>query len=197
MGGGMGTGMPGWTSNVTARGTIMGPAGLTLANLPDRIIAYVIDAIILGIIGFIVSTITTSILGDNFLGIFGIGTYKVPSLLSTLLTVVIMLAVSAAYFIYMWTRMGGSTVGMRVTKIGVRDANSGGPITQNQAIYRWALLYGPWALNWFYQWSIIGWLIWLIALGWEIYLLYTTANSPTRQGFHDTYVKTVVAKTGM
>lgn len=183
--------MPSWTANVTARGTIAGPAGLALADLPDRIIAYFVDGLILGIIGYILSAITTNILGDSYTVFF---TYKGPSLLSTALTVVLLLAISAGYFIYMWTKSNGSTVGMRLRKISLRDAASGGPVSQNQAIYRWALLYAPWALIWFYQWSVLGWVIWLAAIGWEIYLLYTTANSPTRQGFHDAYAKTIVAK---
>ena len=49
------------------------PAGVALADIPDRIIAFVIDAIILGVIGFIVSTLMLSVLGDNY-GVFGIGT---------------------------------------------------------------------------------------------------------------------------
>jgi uncharacterized RDD family membrane protein YckC len=193
----MGSGMPSWTSNITMRGTMAGPAGLALADLPDRIIAYVIDAIILGVIGYIVSIITTAILGDQFVFFTVIGSTKVPSLISTVLAVVIMLAVSAGYFVYTWTRMNGATVGMRVMKVAVRDAMSGGVISQNQALSRWAFLYAPWALSWFYQWSIIGWLIWLVALGYEIYLLVTTAQSPTRQGFHDKQAKTVVAKLAM
>ena len=64
--------MPSWSSNITARGTIAGPAGVALADIPERVIAFIIDAIILGIIGFIVSTLTLSVLGDNFGGIFGI-----------------------------------------------------------------------------------------------------------------------------
>ena len=31
-------------------------------------------------------------------------------------------------------------------------------------------------------------------LGYAIYLLYTAANSPTRQGFHDVQASTVVVK---
>jgi uncharacterized RDD family membrane protein YckC len=196
MGGGpMGGGMPSWTSNITARGTMAGPGGLALADNVDRIIAWIIDAIIVGIVGYIVTTITTSILGDNFLAIFGIGTYKVPSLISALLAVVVMLAATAGYFVYMWTRMGGATIGMRVMKLSVRDASSGAPISQNQALYRWAFLAAPLAIYWgLYGYGFLSLLAALVLLGWEIYLIYTVANSPTRQGFHDQYAKTVVAK---
>jgi hypothetical protein len=42
--------------------------------------------------------------------------------------------------------------------------------------------------------NILGLLISLAGLGWTIYLLYTTANDPKRQGFHDKYVHSVVVK---
>jgi uncharacterized RDD family membrane protein YckC len=195
MGGQPGGGMPSWTSNITARGTMGGPAGVALADVPDRIIALIIDAIILGVIGFIVNMITTTILGDriSFGGIFGVSDIRYPSLVSSLASVVIMLVVSGAYFIGMWTRMGGATVGMKVMKLSVRDAASGGPITQQQAINRWLLLGAPYAANFLYGWGI-GIIVSILVLVYFIYLLVTTAQSPTRQGLHDQYAKTVVAK---
>ena len=188
----MGGGMPSWTSNLTARGTMPGPAGLALADIPERVIAFIIDAIILGIAGFIISTITTSILGDNLGGIFL--NVRVPSLLSTIVAVALLAALSAGYFIYTWTRMGGATLGQKVMKLRVVDGASGAAITQSQAINRWLTIGLPLALYQFYAWSIIGWLIWLASLGFLIYLLITTAQSPTRQGFHDQFAKTAVVK---
>jgi uncharacterized RDD family membrane protein YckC len=195
MGGGQpGGGMPAWGSNLTARNTIAGPGGVALADTPSRFIAAFIDFIILGIIGYIVNTIMTGILGDNYLGVFGLN-YRSPSLISSLVTVVIMLAVSAGYFIYQWSRMNGMTVGNRVLKLSVRDAASGGPVTQQQAITRWMYLGAPWALTFFYGWTL-GIIISLLALVYYIYLLYTMAQSPTRQGLQDQQAKTVVAKLG-
>ena len=192
MGGGQPSGMPSWTSNITAQGTIPGPGGVALADTPNRIIAVVIDFIILGIVGFIVNSLTTGMLGDNYLGILGLN-YRSPSLVSSLATVIIMLAVSGAYFVGMWTRMQGATVGMRVLKLSVRDSTSGGPITQQQAINRWLLLGAPWALEFIYGWGI-GFIIAIVIFVYYIYLLVTVAQSPMRQGFHDAYAKTVVAK---
>jgi uncharacterized RDD family membrane protein YckC len=188
-----GGGMPSWTNNLTSRGTQSGPAGVALADIPDRVIAFVIDAIILGIVGFIVGTITLSVLGDNYLGVFGLN-YRTHNLVSSLATAVIMLAVSGAYFIGMWSRMGGATVGMKVMKLSVRDASSGAPINQSQAINRWLFVGAPFAISFIYVWGLIGWLVSLAVLAYEIYLLVTTAQSPTRQGFHDVQAKTVVAK---
>ena len=185
--------MPSWTNNMMAQGTIPGPGGVALASTPNRFVAAFIDFLILGIIGFIINTISTSILGDKLPGLPGHLHGEVPSLISSLVTVVAMLAISGAYFIYQWTKMGGATVGMRVMKLSVRDATSGGPITQQQAINRWLLLGAPFAVDYFYGWSI-GFIVAIAVLVWYIYLVYTVAQSPTRQGFHDTYSKTVVAK---
>lgn len=190
--GGQPAGSSQWTQNLTARGTMVGPAGVALADIPERIIAFVIDAIILGIIGFIVGTLTTSVLGDNFGGIFG--NFRYPNLVSSLAAVVIMLVVSAAYFVGMWSRMGGATVGMKVMKLTVRDATTGQPIGQSQAITRWLVVGAPFAISFLYGWGVIGWIVAIAILAYEIYLLVTTAQSPTRQGFHDKYAKTVVAK---
>ena len=134
----------------------------------------------------------TPILGDR-IGVPGlfVGTY--PSLISSLVVAVIMAAVSAGYFIYMWTKMAGATLGMRFLKLQVRDAASGGEISQNQAIQRWLFLAGPWALSWFYGWGI-GFIVSILVLVYYIYLLVTTAQDPSRRGLHDKQANTVVAK---
>jgi uncharacterized RDD family membrane protein YckC len=190
----MGGGMPSWTSNLMQQGTIPGPGGVALADTPNRFIAALIDFIILGIVGFIVNMVSTGILGDN-LSVLGlvVSTAKVPSLISSLITVVVMLAISGGYFVYMWSRMGGATIGMRALKLTVRDATSGGAITQQQAINRWLLLGAPFAIEYFYGWGI-GFVIAIVVLVWYIYLIITIAQSPGRQGFHDKYANTVVAK---
>ena len=188
-----GGGMPSWTNNLMAQGTMPGPGGVALADTPNRLIAAVIDFIILGIAGAIVAAVTTSILGEELLGgIFGVS-IKVPSLMSSLVTVVLMLVISGAYFIGMWTRMGGATVGMKVLKLSVRDATTGQAITQGQAINRWLLLGAPWALSSIYGWGI-GLIVSIVVLVYYIYLIVTIGQSPKRQGLHDTYAKTVVAK---
>jgi hypothetical protein len=55
------------------------------------------------------------------------------------------------------------------------------------------LLGAPWALG-FFQYGILGLIFAVGVLVWYIYLLVTVAQSPSRQGLHDTYSKTVVAK---
>src|SRR3954452_8870227 len=92
MGGGQpNSGMPSWTSNLTARGTMAGPGGVALADAPSRFFALVIDFIILGIIGAILNAVTTAIFGDTlFGGIFG--SIKTQSLIGAIITVALLLA---------------------------------------------------------------------------------------------------------
>ena len=196
-GGGTGSGMPSqmpaWTSNLTARGTIAGPGGAALADATQRFIALFIDFFILAIVGAILNAITTSFFGDSILGGFFGNTIKTQSLLGAIITVVLLLAVSGAYFILLWTRMDGATVGMKVLKLSVRDQSTGGPITMNQAITRWAFLGAPWAVNFLYGWGL-GFIFSLAVLLYYLYLIYSIAQSPMRQGLHDVQAKTVVAK---
>jgi uncharacterized RDD family membrane protein YckC len=191
MGGQPGGGMPSWSSNVWTQATLPGPGGLALADTQSRFIAAFIDFIILGITGFIVNTITTSVLGENLGSVFF--NVRVPTLVSSLASVVLMLLITGAYFIYQWSRMNGQTVGMRVMKVAVRDAATGGPITQQQAITRWLFFGAPYAIDFIYGWGI-GAIIALLVLVYYIYLVVSIAQSPTRQGLHDQQAKTVVAK---
>jgi hypothetical protein len=87
------------------------------------------------------------------------------------------------------------TVGMKVLGMQIGNANDGKTLTQDQAIRRWIALGAPFgiaqACNPF---PGIGILLGLVALGWFIYLLWTTYSSPTKQGFHDTFVNSMVVK---
>ena len=68
-------------------------------------------------------------------------------------------------------------------------------LTQEQAIRRWIALGAPFSLaQAFNPLPLLGLLIGLAAFGWVIYLLYTTWQSPTKQGFHDIFANTMVVK---
>ncbi|MDP8903828.1 MAG: RDD family protein [Chloroflexota bacterium] len=192
-----------WTSNLTASGTIPGPGGIALADVPSRIIAIIIDFIIVGIASAIAAGVVGLVVGGLFterrvvLGVTVEQTTLFGLLIGGLLGTILALIISAAYFIYTWTRMNGATLGMQLLKLRVADSSNGGQISQQQAINRWLLLGAPQGLSWLLgAIPVIGLIAPFAILGWYIYLLVTTAQSPTRQGFHDTYAKTVVAKTG-
>jgi uncharacterized RDD family membrane protein YckC len=181
---------PAWMQNLTSTAPVAGPAGLFYADLPNRIIAYIIDMILLAIVGFVIGAITGSfmpVVSIDFTGIH-------YNYFAAIINAVIGAAVSAGYFIYTWTNMRG-TVGMKVLGMQIGSEKDGSTLSMDQAIRRW-LAVGGWitivsALN---PLPLLGILIALVALGYVIYLLYTTAQSPTKQGFHDKFVGSMVVK---
>ncbi len=167
-----------------------GPApGVSYADLVTRIIAYVIDAIALGIVWSVVWSV---ILGTVFLTA-GFGMLLVAGLMLGL----IWAAGSLAYFVYCWTRMR-ATIGQRVMKLETVNAADGATLTQNQAIRRWAFLFGPAAAGIVLGniLGLLGPLLSLAAFAYEIYLLYSASQSSKRQGYHDVQASTVVIKHG-
>jgi uncharacterized RDD family membrane protein YckC len=182
---------PAWMQNLTSTAPVAGPAGLFYADLPNRIIAYVIDIILLAIAGAIVAAITGSFMPVYSFDVVNGFHYNY---LAAIINAVIGGAISAGYFIYMWTAMRG-TVGMKVLGMQIGSEKDGATLTMDQAIRRW-LAVGGWitiaqALN---PLPLLGILIGLVSLGYVIYLLYTTAQSPTKQGFHDKFVGSMVVK---
>jgi len=164
-----------------------GPAGFVYADVPNRAIAYIIDVIILAI----VNVIAFAVLSAVGLSIISGLEYNY---FAGLILAIVSLVVSGAYFMYTWTAMRG-TVGMKALGMQIGNAGDGKTLTMEQAVRRWIALGAPFgiaqALN---PLPGIGILLGLVALGWFIYLLWTTYSSPTKQGFHDTFATTMVVK---
>ncbi len=162
-----------------------GPAaGINYAGFGVRLVAYIIDIIVLGFV-------------ETILGLFVVGASLASGTIgfgSLALLAIIDLALSAVYFIYTWTRMRASP-GDRLLGLMVLQASDGSPLTTNQATLRWLLLAGPGALATLGSYGVgAGVLISLLVLVWYVYLAWTTATDSRRQGFHDKYVGSVVVK---
>ncbi len=168
--------------------TTPGIPGFVYADVPNRFIALIIDAIVMLLI-LIVIGIALAAVGLNA-GVTATGT----NIVSGIVYAAFSLLVTGGYFIYTWTSMRAS-VGMRLLGMQVGNAFDGKTLTMEQAMKRFIVLWGPstlsGALN---SVSGIGQLISLAVLVYLIYLLYTTAKSPTKQGFHDVFANTVVVK---
>lgn len=164
-----------------------GPAGFYYADVPNRAIAYIIDVIILAIVNLIAFAVLSAV------GLSIISGLEY-NYVAGLILAIVSLVVSGAYFIYTWTAMRG-TLGMKALGMQIGNAGDGKTLTMDQAIRRWIALGAPFgiaqALN---PLPGIGILLGLVALGWFIYLLWTTYSSPTKQGFHDTFANTMVVK---
>jgi uncharacterized RDD family membrane protein YckC len=193
-----------WTSSITSTAPTPGPAGLFYADVPNRIFAYIIDAIILAIVNFVISIILFAIVGNPTTvttvqdpnALLGVRIDTSTNIISSLLYAIVALAVSAGYFIYTWTAptMRG-TVGMRALGMQVGNAADGATLTRDQAVRRWLALGGIFALvQALNPLPLLGILLGLVSLVYVIFLLVTTAQSPTKQGWHDKFAGTIVAK---
>lgn len=161
-----------------------GPQGFVYADVPNRAIAYIIDLIVLFLIYVVVGIVLASI-GLSIGGALS-GSYVIFALVG--------LVISGIYFWFTWTRMRG-TIGMKALGMQIGNAVDGKTITNEQAIRRWIALGAPFSIaQALSPIPSIGAALGLLALVWFIYLLYTTAKSPTKQGFHDVFAKTMVVK---
>jgi uncharacterized RDD family membrane protein YckC len=164
-------------SNVEA-----GPApGVSYADTVNRVIAAVIDGVILWVVNIVLLIIA------GVIAIAGAGW------IISLLFGAIFAVANAVYFVYGWTKMRAS-FGQKFLNLETVNAADGATLTQNQAIRRWAFLFGPWAVGAIIP--IVGILIELLAALYVLYLLYTVTQSPKRQGYHDLQSGTVVVKRG-
>jgi uncharacterized RDD family membrane protein YckC len=114
----------------------MGPApGVRFASHGPRLIAYIIDSILIGVI----VVVATIVFGLVFAG--AVASDSAGAVVGgTLLYVIVILAVSLAYFPWFWAR-GGQTPGMKMFRLRVvRDAD-GGQISGVSAVLR---LFGFW-----------------------------------------------------
>jgi uncharacterized RDD family membrane protein YckC len=191
------TGLPpgvGWAPAVPVRQEIA--PGLALSDTFPRVVAWIVDGILLTILYVVVG----GILAGVGLGVpappvpfdptaaIDTSTYFVYDPVSTVATVV----VSAAYFIASWSGGRRATVGQRLLKIQVGNAFDGRALSLDQAIRRWLGLGEPISLLGLLPGlvGVVGFL-WLL---WALVLLLTTATSPTKQGLHDRLANSAVVR---
>lgn len=170
-----------------------GPAGFVYADVPNRAIAYIIDAILVGIVAGIVGGLLAGF--GLATGTFEPGTLNFRlNIAGVIVSAIVGAAISAAYFIYMWTNMRG-TVGMKVLGMQIGNAVDGKTLTMDQAARRWLIIAAPGILaQVLFVIPAIGALLGLAAFLWFCFLLYTTWKSPTKQGYHDIFANTMVVK---
>ncbi len=181
-----------WQAPAAAPEPQPGPAGLVYADLPNRVIAYIIDIVILAVGNVIVSAVL-GIVGLQVVT-FSLAQGFTYNYLAVIVYGIVGLAISIGYFVYTWTRMRG-TVGMKALGMQIGNEVDGATLTQNQAIKRWVYV-GGWIsiaqiVN---PIPLLGVIVGLAGFVYIVYLLYTTAQSPTKQGYHDHQAHTMVVK---
>jgi uncharacterized RDD family membrane protein YckC len=161
---------------------VPGVPGLEFAGGAPRVVAYVIDAIIITILNVIVGIV----LGIVVLAVApNLGARPIVGLL-------IGAAIDAAYFMLLWTSAARATLGMRVLNLQVGNAFDGRRLETGQAFRRWVAL-GSWISIAGVTTSLAG-ITGLIGFAWAVVLLLTTISSPTKQGLHDRFANTAVVR---
>jgi len=150
-------------------------AALAPATVVARLIAYIIDLVVLWICGVF---ILGAIVGDS-------------SMVGGVSRAIIYAVFAFLYFGYTW-RAWRASPGQRVLGLMTVNAGDGAALTWNQATRRWAFLVGPSVLNSLFQFSGVSLIVQLLLIGYALYLLYTTATDPQKQGFHDKQANTLV-----
>jgi uncharacterized RDD family membrane protein YckC len=139
-----------------------------------RFVAYVIDSVIVAIPSWIVGTIVGAIINASRVpsDVSGSAVSNLPpgALLVILSLYVILLIWAVGYFVYFWSI--GATLGMRVLRLRVVDADTGRPIGIARALLR-------------YLGFFISSLVCYIGLIWA-------AFDTRKQGWHDKIANTVV-----
>lgn len=168
-----------------------GGYAMVYADVPNRIIAYIIDVFVVAVISIAVYLVL-AIVGIS--AISGSGATATTNWFGSLILTAVGLAISGAYFVYSWTNQR-ATIGMKALSLQIGNAPDGATITRDQGIKRWLALGAIFSIaQALTPLPLIGFLIGFAAFGWIIFLIYTTWNSPTKQGWHDHFANTMIVK---
>ena len=180
------------TGSLTSTVRTPGPAGLYYADVPNRIMALIIDIIVLSVCGFVLAWLFGGLVSepgalDTAGGALDVGAF--------LLVVILQAAISFAYFGGLWT-LAGATGGMKLLGLRIGDEIGGGPVDWRHSFIRWLLLGIPALLASLavYVPNTIGVILTILGVAWLALLLYSIAQSPTKQGIHDRYAHTILVK---
>lgn len=168
-------------------------AGYALAGVGARVVAYLIDGILLST----VVTVIQAIVAPGYMP-FDLSAGSIDQLpppvfsLEAVLVGVIGMGLDFIYLVGLWTSRGRATLGMRLLKLQVVDMASGHRLTISQGAARWLLLSGAIGIIGLVPVAIE--LAGLIGFLWLIVLLVTTTSHPLKQGVHDRAANSIVVR---
>ncbi len=162
--------------------TAPGAPGLQYGRTLDRVMAYLLDALIVTIPVLIVAFLVGAGVALGGMGEGGLA----------LVAGIIGSGVHLLYFVSFWTGNARATLGMRLMRLQIADARTGDTLTVQQGLVRWLALGGAFQLLELVPPLLL--LGGLLAFAWDLALLATTAASPTKQGLHDRIASTALVQ---
>jgi uncharacterized RDD family membrane protein YckC len=182
----------GLTSRLTSPARAPGPAGLLYADVPTRAMALILDIIVLSLVGFVLAWLLGGLVTEPGALDSAGGELDIVAFVVVLL---LQLGLSVAYFAGFWSQLG-QTPGMRLLGIRIGDEADGQGVSWRQALIRWLLLGLPALLTSLavYVPNAIGLVLGALGVVWLLALVYTMAQSPSKQGLHDRSAHTILVK---
>lgn len=172
--------------------------GWFYADVPARLIGYLLDAAFLSIAVFAGAVMISLFFGPV---VTFDAVAEPPVRVNTALAIAdacLATALSATYFIVTWRVFGGSP-GQRLLGMRIWAEDRGFPITIGQGFVRWLFIGPPLGVQAIASVAISGEgeaLLIVALLVWYVVLLVSTARSPLKQGLHDRAARTIVTKIG-
>ena len=164
---------------------VPGAPGFAFASTPRRLVAWMIDNILVGIAAIVLASIIAAVANVDLSG---------RSTMYYAIFTVISVALTFVYFVLFWTGARRATPGMRALQLQVGTAFDGRPLEIGQAVLRWALLGYPLSLVALLPATNVTNLVSLAGFFWYIALLVSTVISDTKQGIHDRVVRSAIVQ---
>lgn len=177
-------------------------SGLRFAEVGPRLAAWIVDSIICGFIGTVLSApIYLALLGgidwETFFNRAALGdpfAFGSQFILASFAGSVVSTVILLVYFVFLWSSGGRATLGMRIMRQQIGNAADGRTLSLGQSFKRW-LAMGYW-VSLLGAVPLLGSISGLAQFVWWIVLLVTTNSSPTRQGGHDKFADTAIVQAG-
>jgi uncharacterized RDD family membrane protein YckC len=161
-----------------------------------RLVAYLVDAIIIAIVIYLVALVLRALLGPTIriTEFEGAPLVRVDRLRSVV-DVVSATTVAGAYFVVAWVRLGGTPM-QRLFGMHVERLDDGGRLHARQAIGRWLVLGAPFGLisTLLFPTPLLGAILAVAIAVWYAVLFVTTARDRRKRGLHDRAAGSIVRR---
>ena len=152
------------------------------ATVRRRVMAYLLDCVIVYLVFAVLETAIVMVFMPSATANLDERTYILLGLVGGVWQL--------AYFTIGWAVLRG-TVGQRLRHLRVTDAATGKALGWMDAVVRWAILQGPFALATIVP-EAVRLPVVLVAPVWALLLLYSTVNDPNGRGLHDRFLNSRV-----